>query len=276
MKKWKRIAALAAALLLLIIFCLPMVFALTGIRTGEFAQEMFLASLFGALFAAVMGYAIWMLYRLLNQKKREQGGENVIKNVIFDVGRVLVAFNWEEYLRGFGFSEEKFDKIAKATFLSPVWPERDRGLYDEEEYIRQFTALAPEYSEDIRKVVRESYKTVEMYPYAETWVKYLKNQGYHLYILSNYSHYMLKNTREKLAFLKYMDGVVFSCEVRELKPEPEIYRTLLENYHLKAEECVFVDDMEENCSSAEKLGIHAVCFRDFKQAAADLQKIGVK
>ena len=58
MKKWKRFAALAAAVLLLAVFCLPMVFALSGIRTGEFAQGLFQASFFGALFEAVMGYAI--------------------------------------------------------------------------------------------------------------------------------------------------------------------------------------------------------------------------
>lgn len=276
MKKWKRFAALAAAVLLLALFCLPMVFALAGIRTGEFYQGLFQASFFGALFAAVMGYAIWMIYRLLNRKSREKEGENMIKNVIFDVGRVLVAFDWEEYLRGFGFSEEKYEKIAEATFMSPVWPERDRGLYDEEEYIRQFTALAPEYAEDIRRVVQGSTKTIRPYSYAETWVRYLKEQGYRLYILSNYSDYMLKRTMEKLTFLKYMDGIIFSCKVKELKPEAGIYKTLLEKYGLKPEESVFVDDMEENCDSARKLRIHAVCFHDFKQAAADLEKLGVK
>lgn len=276
MKKWKRFAALAAAVLLLAVFCLPMVFALSGIRTGEFAQGLFQASFFGALFAAVMGYAIWMIYRLLNKKKREREGENVIKNVIFDVGKVLVAFEWEKYLRKFGFSEEKYEKIARATFLSSVWPERDRGLYDEEEYIRQFIQLAPEYGEDIKKVIKGSTKTIRPYPYAETWVRYLKDRGYHLYILSNYSDYMLKGTLDKLTFLKYMDGIIFSCQVKELKPEPEIYRVLLEKYGLKPEECVFIDDMGENCASAEKQGIHTVCFREFKQAAADLEKLGVK
>lgn len=276
MKKWKRFAALAAAVLLLIVFCLPMVFALAGIRTGEFAEGLFQASFFGALFAAVMGYAIWMVYRLLNKNSRNKEEKGMIKNVIFDVGRVLVAFDWEDYLKEFDYSEEKYKKIAAATFAGSVWPERDRGLYDEEEYIRQFTALAPEYGEDIRKVIKESYKTIRPYPYAETWVKYLKEQGYHLYILSNYSDYMLQKTRDRLTFLKYMDGVVFSCEVKELKPEPEIYKTLLEKYHLEAGESVFVDDMEENCAAARNLGIHAVCFRDFKQAASDLEKMGVK
>ena len=59
----------------------------------------------------------------------------MIKNVVFDVGLVLVEFNWQDYLDSFGFDEEKRERIAKATFQSPVWDERDRGLYDEETYV---------------------------------------------------------------------------------------------------------------------------------------------
>ena len=73
-----------------------------------------------------------------------------------------------------------------------------------------------------------------------------------------------------------MDGAVFSYQVRQLKPEPEIYRTLLDRYHLKPEETVFLDDTPENCEGARKLGITAIQFKDFKQAAAELEKLGIK
>ena len=111
---------------------------------------------------------------------------------------------------------------------------------------------------------------------AQAWVQYLKKRGYRLYILSNYSEYMLERTKAKMNFLKYMDGAVFSCDVKEVKPEPAIYKILLEDYGLKPEECVFIDDREENCRGARKLGMHAVRFHDFKQAAADLEALGVK
>lgn len=276
MKKWKRFAALAAVILLLAVFCLPMIFALAGIGSGEFSQGLFQVSLFTVFFTVIMAYAIWLVYRLLDKKKNIEEGKAVIKNVIFDVGRVLVAFEWEEYLRKLGFSGEKYEKIAAATFAGPVWPERDRGLYDEEEYIRQFSQLAPEYEDEIPEVIRRSTETIHPYAYAETWVRYLKEQGYHLYILSNYSDYMLKDTIDRLTFLKYMDGAIFSCNVKMLKPEAEIYKALLEKYGLKPEECVFIDDVEENCESAEKQGIRSICFRDFKQAVSALEKMGVK
>ena len=183
MKNWKKYAAIIAAIALLVIFCLPMYFALKG----DFSQKEFMASLFTVMFVAVMCYVILMLFKYLNKKKDGQEKSSMIKNVIFDVGLVLVEFNWQDYLDSFGFDEEKRERIARATFQSPVWDERDRGLYDEENYVRQCQELAPEYAKDIAAVMRDTPKTVRRMPYAETWTKYLKSQGYQLYVLSNYS-----------------------------------------------------------------------------------------
>ena len=79
-----------------------------------------------------------------------------------------------------------------------------------------------------------------------------------------------------MSFLKYMDGVVFSCEAKQVKPEPEIYKTILKKYNLKPEKTVFIDDRKENCEGAEKAGIRAIQFQSFKQAAAELEKLGIK
>lgn len=267
MKNGKRLAALLGAAALLIIFCLPMFFALKG----DFSQGAFMASLYTVLFAAVMGYVIWMVFRLVNKKKKEED-KHMIKNIVFDVGLVLVEFNWQSYLDSFHFEKEKRDKIAKATFQSEVWDERDKGLLEEEDYIRKFQALAPEYAEDIRTVIEHSTACIVKMDYAETWTKYLKGKGYNLYILSNYSRYMLDGTKQEMPFLKYMDGVIFSCDVKQMKPDAEIYQTLLERFRLKADETVFIDDRAENCQGAESQGIHTVQFKNFKQAVDELEK----
>ena len=57
---------------------------------------------------------------------------------------------------------------------------------------------------------------------------------------------------------------------------PEIYQTILDKYQLKPEESVFIDDRPENCQGAQEQGIHTICFKDFKQVTADLEKLGVK
>ena len=167
MKNWKKYAAIIGVIVLLVIFCLPMYFALKG----DFSQKEFMASLFTVMFVAVMCYVILMLFKYLNKKKDGQEKSSMIKNVVFDVGLVLVEFNWQDYLDSFGFDEEKRERIAKATFQSSVWDERDRGLYDEETYVRQCQELAPEYAEDIAAVMKDTPKTVRRMPYAETWTK---------------------------------------------------------------------------------------------------------
>lgn len=270
MKNFKRVGAIIAVVLLLAVFCLPMVFAM---GKGENSQALFKGALGAAFLIPVLIYIFWMVYRIFGKKRKP---ERNIENIIFDVGQVLVKFDWETFLKGFGFDKEKYEKIADATFRSSIWDERDKGLLEEDEYVRRFAELAPEYEADIREVLRRSPETITASDYAETWVKYLKNQGYHLYVLSNYSNYMLEHNRPQMSFLKYMDGAVFSCQVGEIKPEPEIYRILLERFHLKADKCVFLDDRRENCKGAQKLGIHAIQFQNFKQAVSELEKLGVK
>ncbi len=70
-------------------------------------------------------------------------------------------------------------------------------------------------------------------------------------------------TKKEMPFLKYMD-VLSSCDVKQLKPEADIYQTLLDKFGLKAEECVFIDDRPVNCEGAQKAGIHTICFKSFK------------
>ena len=273
MKKnnWKRYGALAAVVLILIAFCLPMIFAF---GKSEQSQALFRGSLGVALLAPVLLYAMMLVYRILN--KPEKPEESEMENIIFDVGQVLVKFDWKTYLDSFGFEKEKAEKIAKVVFLSDTWNERDRGTLSEKDYVDQMVQKLPEYEDDIREIMRRSYETISQTDYAETWVKYLKNKGYHIYILSNYCEEMLKMTRTDLTFLRYADGEVFSCEAKQIKPEPEIYQTLISRYHLDPKKSVFLDDRKENCEAAEKAGIHTIQFTSFKQAAAELEKLGVK
>ena len=187
-----------------------------------------------------------------------------------------MGYDWEEYLRSYDFPEEKYQKIADAVFRNPIWEEQDRGQHEESWYVDKFVESAPEYEEDIREVVRRDPECMHLYDYAETWVKYLKNQGYHLYVLSNYGTYMLDRTKQDMSFLKYMDGVVFSCDVQQIKPEVDIYKTLLKRYSLKPEKSVFLDDRAVNCKGAGRAGIHTIQFENLKQAAKELEKLGVK
>lgn len=257
---------------LLVLFILPMLFAF---GSGENAAGLFRASMGAVILVPVLAYAGMLVFRYLKQRNPQQPKSD-IRNIIFDVGKVLVEFDWQGYLKGFGFSPEKYQRIAEATFCSEYWDQRDTGLLKEEEYVEKMVALAPEYEADIRMVMERTPETIEVFEYSETWVKYLKSQGYHLYILSNFSEYMLNRLREKMTFLNYMDGEIFSCNVGLIKPDLEIYRTLLKEYHLNAEQCVFLDDRAENCQGAGRVGIRTIQFQNFRQAARELEKLGIK
>ena len=271
MKNSKRVLAVIGVILLLAAFCLPMFFAF---GKGEGSRGMFLAALGVAIFVPVFAYICMMAVRIFGRKKEKDTG--AIRNVVFDMGNVLLDFGWREYIDSFGFPEEKKQKIIQATVMNPVWNERDRGVLTEEEYVDQMTETAPEYTDDIREVMRRSPECTHVFDYALSWVRYLHDAGYHLYVLSNYCDHMFQENLKEMPYLSYMDGVVISYREHLIKPEPEIYQLLLDRYHLKPAETVYLDDMEKNCEAARALGIHAICFQDFKQAAAELEKLGIK
>lgn len=271
MKNSRKVWAILGVILLLAAALLPMVFAF---GSSEESQALFRGAVGIAIMVPVFAYLFLMLCRVFGNKEKKASGE--IENIIFDVGNVLVDFDWKKYLGSFGYSEEKFRKIADATFRNPVWNERDRGTLTEEEYVSQCVVAAPEYEAEIREVMKHTPDSVAQMDYAQTWVKYLKDQGYHVYILSNYGHYMLETNMPQMKFLQDVDAAVFSCEVGMIKPEAGIYQYLLDRYHLKPASSVFIDDREDNCEAARKLGIHAIRFENLKQAAAQLEKLGVK
>ena len=270
MKNGKRILAVLGISILLAAVSLPMFFAF---GTGEGSEGRFRASWAVAIVVPVMGYVFWLIYRVLNRRRAEPEGK--IRNIIFDVGNVLVTFDWKSYLDSFGFPEEEKQAFIKGMFTHPVWNERDRGSLPDEEYLNQCIRQIPGYEEDVRRVWEGIRHTISPRDYSLTWTGYLKERGYKLYILSNYSARVLEETKEFMTFRRNMDGEIFSCNVHLCKPEPEIYQTLLERYKLVPGECVFIDDSEANCEGAREAGMYAVHFRDFKQGVSELQKLGV-
>ena len=103
------------------------------------------------------------------------------------------------------------------------------------------------------------------------------DKGYRLYILSNYGAWTYAKTKDQsLGFLKDVDGALFSFEVKQIKPEPEIYHSLLERFHLRAEECVFLDDRQNNVDGAIACGISAIRFTGYEDARQKLKEYGVE
>lgn len=197
----------------------------------------------------------------------------MIKTVIFDIGKVMVDFAWEDYLEQKGYTSEKKNILAKAVFENKTWQEADRGVWSDEKILESFIKEAPQYQEDIFTIWEELGQTIVSYPYAKEWVSNLKEQGFFVYYLSNYGKTLREKSKEQLSFTSLCDGGIFSYEVKCVKPEPKIYELLLEKYNLVSEECVFFDDVWDNVRAAEKLGIHGIQFQDYAQAKREFESL---
>lgn len=197
----------------------------------------------------------------------------MIKNIIFDVGNVLVEYNPDGLMRRLGFDEETLQAVNQAVFQNELWNESDRGVLSPEELLEAFIANNPVYEKEIRQVIDAVGDTISLMPYTVEWVKGLKERGYHLYILSNYAEYTYEKTSHKMEFLPYMDGVVFSYRCKLIKPEKEIYEYICETYGLKPEESVFLDDREDNVQAARNMGMNGIVFENYAQGSETLEQL---
>ncbi len=196
-----------------------------------------------------------------------------IKNIVFDVGKVLVYFEPDWIMNKLGYSEDVKAVLRKAMFEDPLWNEVDRGVMSFEELVCAFAKNAPEYEKEIRETYGNVGDSIEMLPHAMEWVSSLKQRGYHLYIISNYGEYTLEQTKAKMGFLEYMDGAIFSYQYQIIKPDARIYEQLLKNYDLKAEECVFIDDKAENVEGAKAVGYQGIVFKDYEEVKVQLEEM---
>lgn len=198
-----------------------------------------------------------------------------IKNIIFDIGNVLVAFQWEQYYKSFGYSKEVLDRLAKATVLDVDWGEFDKGVLTEEEVCQLFIDNDPGIEAQIRETQADIKEMLGRYDYAVSWIQELKEKGYHVYYLSNFSAKAYRECIHTLDFLPLMDGGILSYRDKMIKPNPEIYHLLMDRYQLVPSECVFLDDTGVNIEAAIREGIHGIIFKNKEQAQEELRALGV-
>lgn len=198
----------------------------------------------------------------------------MIKTVIFDIGNVLVDFCWQKMFHGFGLEGEAFEKIADATVRHQAWQDLDQGIITTEEAIEAFAKEAPEYREYIERIYHDMTKMLEQYDYSIPWIKELKERGYRIYILSNWSKVGYDSCQHNvLNFLPLVDGAVFSFEELVIKPDKKIYDIICSRYDINPAEAVFLDDSEKNIISAREFGLHAIQFKSYEQGKAELEAL---
>lgn len=185
-----------------------------------------------------------------------------MKNIIFDIGSVLIGYRWRDMCLEEGWDKEKAEKIGGGFFDNPLWPDFDAGLVMTEDLIRSVAERYPELEEDARWFIGSGKKMVVERPKIWKLMRELKEKGYGIYVLSNYSEELFTLHTEGLPFWELVDGGVISYQIHQIKPNPPIYRHLMEKYRLNPGECIFFDDRAENTEGARKLGMQAVTVED--------------
>lgn len=197
----------------------------------------------------------------------------MIRNVILDVGNVLVDYCWEKHLASFGFSKDIAQRVAKATALNEDWDEYDRGVLTDEEVLNRFIENDPGVEKEIRMYNENLSGVIEVYPYTKQWIRDMKEKGLKVYILSNYGSKCYNECGSKMDFTELVDGAVFSWQEKVIKPDDAIYERILKRYQLVPEECVFFDDRKDNVEGARRNGILGIVFEDYEQAKRELEAL---
>lgn len=201
----------------------------------------------------------------------------MIRNIVFDMGQVLIYFYPDLFLRRLGVAEEDWPVLEREMFRSVEWTQTDRGTLDEAGAVEAFCARLPERLHDcVRAMVWDWWKE----PLApvdgmEELIGELKGLGYGIYLLSNASS-RLHEYFSRIPGSQYFDGKIVSADWKMLKPEREIFQTLFREYDLKPEECLFIDDLPHNVEGAVFSGMGGVIFRgDVPLLRRELRAAGV-
>lgn len=198
----------------------------------------------------------------------------MIKNIVFDVGNVLLEYNPRRVLRRLGAGPEAQEAVMQALFDAPEWIRGDEGTITQQEMIEAAVARIPQYEQLARRAFEEWVYDMSPMPGMEPLVGELKARGYPLYLLSNFG-VRFYDICDRVPLLIQIPRRIISCDWKLLKPQPEIYRLLLNTFCLAAGETLFIDDRPENIEGAGSVGMQGLLFTGADSLRARLQGEGL-
>jgi epoxide hydrolase-like predicted phosphatase len=182
----------------------------------------------------------------------------MVKNVIFDLGNVLISFRPAEYFDKKKYPEQLKSTILKDVFASTEWQSLDKGEITTTEAIDSIAKKSLLNKNEIVRIF--DLRTDLIYPLEQNIkiLPELKKRGLKLYFLSNFPLDIFDEVKDSYNFFKYFDGGLISAAAKVSKPDIGIYDLLLEKYSLNPEECLFIDDIEINVKAAESIGMKGI------------------
>lgn len=199
-----------------------------------------------------------------------------IRNIVFDVGNVLVP--WDP--RGIEIAAFGEDRVLAPGYVSPLrqndlWIAINRGEYSLEEARPLFIERYGFCAKDVDRLYEALFESFPLIAESEALLRELSASGYGIYAITDNVHEIVAMLKERHDFWPLFRKVAVSAELGVMKPDPTIYRWLLEKADIVPEESVFLDDVERNVEGARALGMKALVFTDAAQARRDLGELGV-
>jgi 2-haloacid dehalogenase len=195
---------------------------------------------------------------------------------VFDVGNVLIEWDPRHLYRRIFTDAARMEWFLTEVCTNDWNVEQDRGR-SFADAVAERTARFPDLAEEIRAY---DERWPEMVPGAiaesVALLEQLRANGTRTFAITNFSAEKFPLAQQRFSFLRDFEGVVVSGEERLLKPEPAIYRTLLDRHGLTATDCLFIDDSPKNVAGARAVGMHAHHFTSPAALAEELTRSGFR
>ncbi|MBR2528397.1 MAG: HAD family phosphatase [Blautia sp.] len=186
----------------------------------------------------------------------------MIRNIIFDMGGVLIRFDRAFFIQRLGIGPEDEALLMREVFRSLEWARMDRGSLTDAEAAVSICARVPEHLHDaVRRLVSMWDRPILPIEGMEELIRELKEKGYHIFLLSNAS-FRQHDYWPRIPASRYFEDTLVSADVGLVKPQPEIYRLAFEKFRIKPEESVFIDDAPANIEGAYYVGMPGIIFND--------------
>jgi putative hydrolase of the HAD superfamily len=191
-------------------------------------------------------------------------------NIVFDLGGVLFTWKPREIIKKYFTTQAEQDLVFDRIHNHSDWLDLDRGTLTYKEAAKRGEERTGIPADRIETYLNGVPSALQPVPETVALLKRIKSAGNKTYLLSNMHEPSMK-VLEKYDFMELFDGKLYSCEHFQVKPDREIYETLLTKFKLKAGETVFVDDTPENLIDPGKLGIKTVLFNNPDQCERELK-----
>mgnify|MGYP000943266976 FL=1 len=180
-------------------------------------------------------------------------------DIILDMGNILLEWNKDKILQGVSDTKEEYLVLDKTIFQSGLWEKLDLGTMTREELVLKVVSMiGSTYQKKVEEVIWNWPSYIDIYTEVFPVLSELKKKGHRIFVLSNTSKVFYDLLEDQLSPLKeLLDGFVLSCDIKAIKPDLAMFKEILDKYQLNPTNCVFLDDIEDNTSAAEKLGIKA-------------------